>query len=67
MSTKEVVLFCPDCLAPMKNGTHPNLYTHAKPNPNCAVDSVELNGKQEIRTIFVVDGFEKIALNLNSE
>ena len=58
----EIIMFCPDCLARMRNGSNPNLYEHSVPSDTCPVDSVELNGNREIGKILYNDGNEKYVI-----
>lgn len=62
MTEKEkVVMFCPNCLKKMVNGSNPKIYFHLVPNKKCPVATIHLNENHEIAEIVRSEYNERIS------
>ena len=52
----EIVMFCPNCLGRMQDGSNPKVYTHEVESNDCPVKCIQLNQKSEIAKICYLDG-----------
>ena len=58
----KIVVFCPDCLKKMSNGSNPKIYFHSTVNRECPLNAVRLNEKGEIAQLVYSDGAERIVI-----